>query len=86
MDFRWNEWNLEHVTKHGVTTDEAEQIVTAAKPPFPESGGEDKLRVWGQATAGRYLQVVYILDPDGTVFIIHARPLTTAEKRRFKRR
>jgi hypothetical protein len=31
-------------------------------------------------------QVVYVIDPDGTVYVIHARPLTDREKRRYRRR
>jgi hypothetical protein len=30
---------------------------------------------------GRFIQVIYIVDPDGTLYIIHARPLTPNEKR-----
>jgi uncharacterized DUF497 family protein len=86
MDFRWNDWNLEHATKHGVTPEEAEQVVLDASPPFPESGGDDKFRVWGRTVFGRLLQVVYIEDPEGTTYIIHARPLTDQEKRRLRRR
>ena len=40
----------------------------------------------GQADGGRYLQVVYIFDPEDVVYVIHARPLTAREKRRFRRR
>jgi uncharacterized DUF497 family protein len=42
--------------------------------------------VWGRGRSGRFLQVVFILDDDDTVFVIHARPLTDREKRRFRRR
>ena len=86
MDFRWNDWNLEHATRHGVAPEEAEHVVTAARPPFPESGGDDKFRVWGQTSAGRFIQVVYVEDPEGSMYIIHARPLTDQEKRRLRRR
>lgn len=29
---------------------------------------------------------IYVLDDDGTAYVIHARPLTDAEKRRYRRR
>ena len=35
MEFRWNEWNLDHVSKHGVTPDEAEYVVRNARRPYP---------------------------------------------------
>src|SRR2546421_6489303 len=46
-----------------------------AKPPFPEEIEDEKLIVKGQGIGGRFLQVIYLLDPDRTVFVIHARPI-----------
>lgn len=86
MDFRWNDWNREHVEKHGVGPEEAEFIVRAARAPYPEERGDDKWRVWGQSADGRYLQVVFVVDIDDTVYVIHARPLNDREKRRFRKR
>jgi len=42
--------------------------------------------VWGADEGGNLLQVVFVLEEDGSVFVIHARPLTAAEKRRHRRR
>ncbi|MGA2442930.1 MAG: hypothetical protein ABSH08_18410 [Tepidisphaeraceae bacterium] len=86
MQFRWNRWNAEHVQKHGITRDAAEFIVERARRPFPEMIGEGKRYVAGQTAEGLYAQVIYLLDADGTVFIIHARPLDDSEKRKFRRR
>ena len=86
MAFRWNNWNLYHATKHGVEPEEAEGVVRRARPPFPEYCGDERWVVWGQGEGGRFLQVVFLLDEDGTVYIIHARQLTEQEKRRFRRR
>jgi uncharacterized DUF497 family protein len=86
MEFRWIDWNLEKVRLHGVTPEEAEYVVERATPPYPEYRKDDRLLVWGPTPAGRFLQVAYVLDPDDTVFVIHARPLTNSEKRRRRRR
>ena len=86
MNFRWNDWNCEHVQKHGITVDEAQGIVLAMRPPYPERIGDDKLLVVGAGRGGRLIQVVFVLDPGDTVFVIHARPLTDVEKKRFRRR
>jgi uncharacterized DUF497 family protein len=50
--------------------------------------GQDdgKYLVWGPAASGRLLQVVFVLESDETVFVIHARPLTDKEKKRYRRR
>lgn len=86
MPFRWNAWNLDHATSHGVAPEEAEAVVRAARAPFPQSRGGGKWAVWGPGQGGRLIQVVYLIDPDGTMYIIHARLLTDGEKRRFRRR
>lgn len=86
MEFRWNHWNIEHVAKHGIAPAEAEFIVERARRPYPEMAGDGKRYVAGQTADGLYAQVIYLLDPDGTVFIIHARPLNDSEKRKFRRR
>ena len=86
MYFRWIEWNIDHIAEHGVTQDEAEFAVENAKPPYPEARDDDKWRVVGRSRVGRFIQVVYLLDEDETVFVIHSRPLTDKEKRRLRRR
>ena len=84
--FRWNDWNLDHIAIHGVIPAEAEYVVDHAKPPYPEQIGDQKWRVRGRTGAGRYLQVIFLFDPDGTIFVIHARGLTHQELRQFRRR
>jgi uncharacterized DUF497 family protein len=85
-EFRWNGWNIEHIAEHDVNPVEAEYVVNHARAPWPEKLANDKWRVWGQTNDGRCLQVVYVFDPDATVFVIHARELSKVEKRRFRRR
>ena len=86
MQFRWIDWNQEHVTEHGVDPQEAGIVVRQARSPYPRKIKEDKWLVVGRGRGSRLLQVIYILDPDKTVFIIHARPITERERRRLKRR
>ena len=86
MEFRWNEWNLEHATRHGVSVEEIESLIAAAMPPYPEDIGDGKLMVVGQGSGGRYVQAIYVIDEDGGLYVIHARPLADPEKRRFRRR
>ena len=79
--FRWVQWNLEHATRHGVIVGECERLVNGA------SGrriGNDKYRVVGCESGGRWIQVIYAFDESGEIFVIHARPLTDAEKKRAR--
>ena len=84
--FRWNPWNEEHIGHHGVSPEEAEYVVERARPPYPEPVGAGKWRVRGQTATGRYLQVIFLFDPDGRAFVIHARGLNDSEKRQLRRR
>lgn len=86
MDFRWNDWNIEHVQKHGVSLDEAETLVRTALAPYPQRRDEEKWLVRGTGIGGRLLQAVFVEDADSTIYIIHARPLTEGEKRTYRRR
>jgi uncharacterized protein len=86
MDFRWNDWNVEHIERHGVSPEDAEKVVRGARGRFLREIGDDKWLAWGQGRGGRFLQAIFVLDHDETVYVIHARPLTNHEKRRYRRR
>jgi uncharacterized DUF497 family protein len=85
MDFRWNEWNREHIAEHGIAQREAEGVVEQAREHEWVYRGDDKWQVKGPGLGGRLLQVVFILDDGGTIYVIHARPLTEREKRQWRR-
>jgi uncharacterized DUF497 family protein len=82
-EFRWVEWNLGHATQRGVSVVECERVVGAGK--YRQAAG-GKYRAVGRGDGGRWLQVVFALTEDDEVFVIHARPLTEAEKRKERRR
>ncbi len=85
-DFRWNEWNIDHIANHGVAPEQAEYIVRTARKPWPSYEGNGRWLVRGQDKAGLFLQVAYIVDSDETLYVIHARPLDDGEKRQLRRR
>ena len=80
-NFRWNDWNLVHATKHGVSVEEAEHVVRCARRPYPRRVGNDKWQVIGRGVGDRWVQVAYLVDPDRRLFIIHAMPLTGRRRR-----
>lgn len=86
MRYRWNDWNKEHIAEHGMTAPDAEYVVDHARAPYPKTIGDGKRLVIGQTSNGRYAQVIYVFDDDGTAFVIHCRPLTDVEKRRYRRK
>ena len=86
MRLRWNEWNVEHLERHGVTPEEAERIVRLAKPPYPRPRADGRWLVWGRGDGGRMLQVIFVADEEDEVYVIHARPLTDRETRSYRKR
>ncbi len=88
MLFRWNPWNTDHVGEHGVSPEEAELVVGNARRPYPQAREDGKWRVVGRGHGGRWLQVIFVLDPvdEDTAYVIHARPLTEREKKHERRR
>lgn len=83
--FRWNDWNLNHIAEHGISAKEAEFLIEGALPPYPRVMGGGKHIVIGRLPDGSYGQVIFVYDDDQTAYVIHARPLTDLEKRRYRR-
>ncbi len=87
MLFRWVDWNIEHIAQHGVSAADAEWVVRhpARGCPRKHRGG---YLVWGCTLDGKWLQVAFVRDVGSAphrAFVYHARPLTSAEKRRIAR-
>lgn len=81
VEFRWNEWNLEHATTHGCTVEEIEFVVRNAGRGWPRKGENGKYTVEERGQGGRMIRVIYVIDPEGTLYVIHAMPLTTPRRR-----
>jgi uncharacterized DUF497 family protein len=79
--FRWNEWNLEHATKHGCTVAEIESVVGGAGHGFPRKAGNEKWMVIGRGLGGRLVRVFYLCDPHPFIYVINAMPVTTRRRR-----
>jgi uncharacterized DUF497 family protein len=76
-------------SKHGVTTDEAEQILFG-QPHVrrAEKGrikGEDVYVAYGQTEMGRYLVVFFIRKRETAALPISARDMTASERKYYDR-
>jgi hypothetical protein len=86
MDFRWVEWNIEHLARHGVESRGSGGGPSRGLEPIsPAHRGRQGFGV-GAGRGGRLLQVVFVLDEDQTVFVIRARELTNREKSVLRRK
>ena len=78
-----------HIYRHGVTEQEAEDVLHG---PGEDRPGRDGSRIaLGRTEAGRYLRVIYVPDPEpDSVFVITAydlqgKPLTAYRRRRRRK-
>jgi len=86
-EFVWSKDRIDHVAGHGLTPEEVEEVCfgTKAFVRRARSQGENPVyHVLGQTEVGRYLFCVVIQFPDGNAYPVTARPMTDAEKRRYK--
>lgn len=88
MDFDWDEANTEHIARHGVDPDEAEEALSdparVATKSYMGANGEKRVAVIGQSESGRYLTVIFTVR-HGTIRVVTARDAEPNEKKRYNR-
>ena len=84
----WDDWNEEHVGRHGVSAEEAEEVVFDPGSAFfrTSRAGVTRYLVLGPTEAGRYLFVVLEPVSGRRAYVVTARDMTDGEKGRFKGR
>jgi hypothetical protein len=83
--FSWNEDNIEHISNHGVTPEEIEEIVFEGTP-YIRKGKQGKRYLYGKTVGGRYLFVVYVPVGKAKVRVVTARDMDAKEKRLYLKR
>ena len=79
------ETELPHIYGHGVTEAEVHQVLAGRGEDV--RGDEDSRMKIGQTAAGRFLQVIYVPDPDrASAFVVTAYDLKPQAKKAFRRR
>lgn len=85
--FRWNDFALDKVAKHGLGPDEVESAFDDALPGYPKRhGGDDAFILIGTTHAGVMIQAIFLIDPPPFIWVFHARPLNESERRRHRRK
>lgn len=85
--FDWDDSNVDHLARHGVTPDEAEEALLDPKRIGASAYNtmtERRSAVIGATEDGRVLFVVFTRR-EGDVRVIAARDAISAEKRRYRR-
>ncbi|MGH2559378.1 MAG: hypothetical protein ACRDJH_09955, partial [Thermomicrobiales bacterium] len=80
----WDEWNLDHIVKHGVSRAEVEEVIDLG-PVFQQAYKGRALAI-GPTQSGRVLAVVLgpVPDQPGTFYVFSARPASRKERRHFQ--
>lgn len=89
LDVIWKNTFVDKIAaKHGVTTDEVEEILFGnPHVRLAEKGhvrGENLYAAYGQTTGGRYLLVLFIRKRRTAALPISARDMTRAERRYYE--
>ena len=82
----WNQKNIEHIAAHHVSPDEVEEVCRSNPLIFtaPSKGANPAYYALGQTFAGRYVFTLVIAFGKGVGYVVTARDMTNAEKRRYQ--
>ena len=76
----WDDWNREHIAKHGVLPEEAEEVTE--RDPVVRETNKSRFQLLGSTLAGRMLSVVIGAVPNqpNVYYVFSARPANRAER------
>ena len=89
MEFDWDDANIDHIARHHVTPEEAEEALTDPNrlpfPAYPGPRGQSRLAILGQTSSGRYLMII-LEQRNKLIRVVTARDATQSEKQQVRRR
>lgn len=82
----WDDWNLDHIQKHGITQSDAESVVWEAS--IAESTYKNRWLILGPRGDGRILALVVgeVPNQPGRFYPFSARPASRKERRMYEER
>jgi uncharacterized protein len=83
-DLEWTSDRIEHISKHGITPEEVEEVFAAA-PAFKRGRG-GIYEAWGQTESGRYLFVVFRYLGHNRAWPLTARDMDENEKKLLRKK
>lgn len=88
MDFVWDEANIDHIARHKIESEEAEEAATDPQrvpaPAYRTANGERRQVVSGKTDDGRLLTVVLTRRTDG-FRVVTAREASPSERSAYRR-
>ena len=83
--FEWNENNIEHIARHGVSPDEVEDVAFDDEP-WIKKGRKETRYMLGYTVAGRYLFTVYALKEKGIARVITSMDMDEKTRKLYRKR
>jgi uncharacterized DUF497 family protein len=84
-EFEWDDNNIEHIARHGVFSDEVEDVAFDDDPWIRKSRKGTRYML-GYTVAGRYLFVVYVLKGKSIARVITSMDMDDKAKKLYKKR
>lgn len=84
-EFEWNENNIEHIARHGVSPDEVENVAFD-DAPWIKKDRKGTRYMLGFTVAGRYLFTVYTLKNNGIAKVITSMDMDEKTRKLYKKR
>lgn len=84
VDLDWDDWNQEHIAKHGVTQQDVEEVV--AGDPAVRETYKNRLQLIGPTRTGSMLTVITgpVPNKPGWYCAFSARPASRSERRFYR--
>ena len=81
--FEWDEWNIAHIARHGMSVEEVESVVS--RPVVATASYKERLLLIGPSAQDRLVAVVAgrVPDTEGTWYVFTASPASRKERRRY---
>lgn len=84
MEFEWDAGNREHIARHGITPEEAEEavLIEPLDADVQEHGGEQRVLCFGRTKSGRLLTVLYT-ERRGKIRVVTVYEMTKEQQRLY---
>ena len=84
MEFDWDDANLQHIARHGIAPEDAEDaiLIEPLETDLQEFGGEHRVLCFGRTRSGRLLTVLYT-QRRGKIRVVTAYAMTTRQQRMY---
>jgi uncharacterized DUF497 family protein len=82
VEFRWDASNIEHLGRHKITAQQAEEaiLLDSVETDLQQHSGEQRVLCLGRTASGRLLTIIYTMRGEA-VRVITGYPMTRRQQR-----